>query len=234
MGKLHIKMTNPCKIDWTKMTEADDGRYCNTCEKIVVNFADMSDNELLEFFQNPEKRASNCGRFTEKQLTEGILFSQVKNKLQPLKKLAAATLIGLSMAGTPILVNGQTIIEIEEPPVYDTIHKKVLVTPAHLKQVDVPAEYVTVESKRLIWQGGYAEFREMSCMQAIPHDAPIPVEKVQQKLKELGFYQGAIDNVMGPKTKAAVIAYGKANGLGDEFSITPYVLDMMGVTAMKE
>ncbi len=230
MGKLYFELTNPCEQDWTAMTEADNGRFCNACEKIVLNFADMTDAEVLEFFQKPGKRINSCGRFTEKQLTEGISMPKhsQKSKTTPFKKIAA-TLIGLSMAGLPILVNGQTIIEVQQPPEYDTIQKKVLVKPAEIKLIEVPAEYTTVKSRRLVRGGGFVEFREMACVQPIPEDAPIPIAKVQQKLKERGFYQGAIDNVLGPKTKEAVIEFRKANFLGVQFRITPYMLDLLGI-----
>lgn len=160
---------------------------------------------------------------------------RTKNRLHPFKNIAAATLIGLSIVCSPFLANGQQIIEIEVPPVYDTIYKKVVTKPAHLKQVEVPAEYTTVTSRRLVRAcGGFREYREMPCLKPISDDAPIPVEAIQKKLKTLGFYWGPIDNILGPKTKSAVIEYRKVKALGDGFKITPYMLDMLGVTAIDE
>ena len=39
------------------------------------------------------------------------------------------------------------------------------------------------------------------------------VKKVQQKLKNWGYYTGAVDGVFGAKTKAAVVSFQKKNGL---------------------
>ena len=36
---------------------------------------------------------------------------------------------------------------------------------------------------------------------------------IQQRLKELGYYKGNVDGIYGNKTRSAVIAFQKANGL---------------------
>jgi N-acetylmuramidase/Putative peptidoglycan binding domain len=40
-----------------------------------------------------------------------------------------------------------------------------------------------------------------------------PVMDIQKNLKKLGYYKGALDGVSGPRTKAAIKAFQKANGL---------------------
>jgi peptidoglycan hydrolase-like protein with peptidoglycan-binding domain len=42
---------------------------------------------------------------------------------------------------------------------------------------------------------------------------PDRVKKVQQALKDKGFYSGEVDGVVGPQTKDAVSAFQKANNL---------------------
>lgn len=42
------------------------------------------------------------------------------------------------------------------------------------------------------------------------------VKKIQQALKKAGFDPGAIDGMMGKKTRGAVMAFQKANGLKDD------------------
>ena len=48
-----------------------------------------------------------------------------------------------------------------------------------------------------------------------PHDAP-RVRELQIMLANLGFYSGSIDDIFGPKTEAAVIAFQKAQGLNPD------------------
>lgn len=42
---------------------------------------------------------------------------------------------------------------------------------------------------------------------------PLSIKQIQTALKSAGFYKGPIDGKMGPKTKEAVKAFQKANGL---------------------
>lgn len=41
----------------------------------------------------------------------------------------------------------------------------------------------------------------------------LSLKQIQRALKSAGFYQGSIDGKIGPKTKAAIIKFQKANGL---------------------
>ncbi|MFA4989839.1 MAG: peptidoglycan-binding domain-containing protein [Candidatus Omnitrophota bacterium] len=49
---------------------------------------------------------------------------------------------------------------------------------------------------------------------------PTPVE-IQTALKNANFYTGAIDGKIGPKTKKAIVAFQKANGLTADAKVGP-------------
>lgn len=59
-GKLVLD--NPCDKSWNQMPEADSGRYCASCDKIVIDFSTKSKEETVEFFQNLGKEKV-CGYF---------------------------------------------------------------------------------------------------------------------------------------------------------------------------
>ena len=66
--QLHIP--EPCHEDWNKMTPVEKGRFCVGCQKQVVDFTGMSDEQLVAFFR---KRTNNvCGRFFYDQLNRNI------------------------------------------------------------------------------------------------------------------------------------------------------------------
>ncbi|NQV53991.1 MAG: hypothetical protein HQ500_12465 [Flavobacteriales bacterium] len=67
---LNISLPEPCSEDWNQMTPAEKGRFCGSCEKIVVDFTQMSDDALIEFFVTQKQRA--CGRFNADQLNRAI------------------------------------------------------------------------------------------------------------------------------------------------------------------
>lgn len=68
MKKIQIAIENPCHEDWNNMAPETQGRFCHSCEKIVIDFSQMSDSEILQFFNKP-KTEKICGRFKSEQLT---------------------------------------------------------------------------------------------------------------------------------------------------------------------
>ena len=96
MKKINLSIPNPCHESWEKMTAIDKGRFCQSCQKEVVNFSLMSDAQILSFFNKNKGRT--CGRFRQDQLDRNILYP--KPKSQSILKAAAisAGLIASSSA----------------------------------------------------------------------------------------------------------------------------------------
>ena len=57
------------------------------------------------------------------------------------------------------------------------------------------------------------------------------VKKVQQKLKNWGYYTGAVDGIFGPKTKEAVMYFQRKNGLTVDGIAGPKTLAAMGIAS---
>jgi hypothetical protein len=72
--------------------------------------------------------------------------------------------------------------------------------------VEVPPQYEKVFRKTNPY-AYYSEWREFLCSGG--SGVSFIVFKIQEKLKELGYYHGKLDNVMGEKTKAACIRFQK-------------------------
>ena len=66
--KTPLKIKTPCSEDWDKMTESDAGRFCQKCEKDVVDFRDMTSEEILQFFR--QNTGKVCSRIKKGQLRE--------------------------------------------------------------------------------------------------------------------------------------------------------------------
>ncbi len=67
---LHISIPEPCHENWDKMNPVEQGRFCLSCQKSVVDFSQMTDKEVLNyFFQHDQKL---CGRFADDQLNRVI------------------------------------------------------------------------------------------------------------------------------------------------------------------
>ena len=55
-----------CNQDWSKMTPAEGGRICGSCEKLIVDFRKKSWKEIET--KQSENNNSLCGVYSEKQL----------------------------------------------------------------------------------------------------------------------------------------------------------------------
>jgi hypothetical protein len=69
--KFQLQIPEPCHENWDKMTPVDKGRFCDSCQKAVVDFTGMSDSQLVAFFKKPST-GSVCGRFYNDQLERDI------------------------------------------------------------------------------------------------------------------------------------------------------------------
>lgn len=65
---MHLSIPKPCNENWNEMTPEQQGAFCNVCSKVVVDFSNMSDEEVLSYFEN-KKGEKTCGRFRASQLT---------------------------------------------------------------------------------------------------------------------------------------------------------------------
>jgi hypothetical protein len=55
------------------MTRQTQGRFCNSCQKTVVDFTSMTDAEVVRWLT--KQKGNTCGRFTEKQLARELTAS---------------------------------------------------------------------------------------------------------------------------------------------------------------
>lgn len=65
---IHVTIPEPCHENWHQMTPNEQGRFCMSCQKTVVDFSGMSDQEVLNHISRAS--AHICGRFTGDQLNK--------------------------------------------------------------------------------------------------------------------------------------------------------------------
>ncbi len=69
--KIQLNIPEPCHENWDKMLQAEKGKFCNACQKNVIDFTTMNDAQLAAFFKKPSN-GSVCGRFMQDQLERDI------------------------------------------------------------------------------------------------------------------------------------------------------------------
>lgn len=72
-SKFSIQIPSPCHEDWNQMLPAEQGRFCQSCEKTVVDFSQMSDEQVLNYFKLKQQNSERvCGRFRAEQVSKPV------------------------------------------------------------------------------------------------------------------------------------------------------------------
>ncbi len=71
--KFSISIKSPCQEDFDKFSPTKNGGFCNACSKEVIDFTNMSSQEILHYFKQNQSQKT-CGRFKNHQLN--VLYSE--------------------------------------------------------------------------------------------------------------------------------------------------------------
>jgi len=69
-SSFQLSIAEPCHESWRNMTPTEQGRYCASCQKQVVDFTTMTDAEIFSYFQ--QSSGNTCGRFFNTQLQRDV------------------------------------------------------------------------------------------------------------------------------------------------------------------
>lgn len=75
---MKISIPQPCHENWQEMTPNDQGRFCASCQKTVIDFTNWTDKELSQFLAKESKNV--CGRFKNLQLSNDLLSASRRRK----------------------------------------------------------------------------------------------------------------------------------------------------------
>ena len=78
MKRLNLSIPTPCHENWDAMTPQQQGRFCGSCQKTVVDFTKMTDQQVLNYFS--EMHGGNtCGKFSVEQLDRDMVLQNKKS-----------------------------------------------------------------------------------------------------------------------------------------------------------
>src|SRR6478752_2299174 len=118
---IQIQIPEPCHENWDKMNASAQGRFCNACSKVVVDFSMMSDKEILNYISKAS--SSICGRVNNDQLNRPIQVPKERRHISFKyfwSLLVSSFLIG-SKANAQGKVRVDTITNINPQLVSDTV-----------------------------------------------------------------------------------------------------------------
>jgi hypothetical protein len=107
--KQFIEIPEPCHEIWSEMEIVSLGRHCMVCEKKVVDFRRMPDQQVIDILH--QSNYKTCGRFTENQLLNG--FEKEKENYLPFQLKAAASAIFLLFSNKAFTANLSNTAKVE-------------------------------------------------------------------------------------------------------------------------
>ncbi len=100
-----ISIPKPCHEDWNAMLPEEQGRFCLSCSKTVIDFSSWEPEAILDYLRH-RKEERVCGRFNTEQVEalppkEDLLNRVVRAHMPLLRKIAAVIVLsfGLLYAG---------------------------------------------------------------------------------------------------------------------------------------
>ena len=108
--RARISIPQPCSEKWKDMKLHSYGRFCQKCEKTIIDYSTLSDGAIRKKMDSPE--GLSCGRFHVSQLGRDL---KVENQSENwMKRFAlASSLISIlsASARSPVKKGGQDIIQ---------------------------------------------------------------------------------------------------------------------------
>jgi hypothetical protein len=111
----HFVIAEPCHEDWNKMTPESKGRFCDSCQKCVVDFSKMSHHEMLDVYQ--KAGGDVCARVTIDQIggpKQDAQTMPARSILSKLQKFALAMLLAFGLAGFSAKAQTVAPVQVEE------------------------------------------------------------------------------------------------------------------------
>ncbi|MEO5893720.1 MAG: carboxypeptidase-like regulatory domain-containing protein [Ferruginibacter sp.] len=76
MSTIKFTIPEPCHENWHAMNIIEQGRFCTSCQKDVIDFSKMNDPEIFDILLKGD--ANKCGRFSAAQMKSGINYAVEK------------------------------------------------------------------------------------------------------------------------------------------------------------
>lgn len=202
---MKITIPKPCHENWDLMTPTEKGRFCTICTKVVRDFTECSDEEIISEITETQQKI--CGNFNVNQLNRNLSFSFINQLLTKFAVGFVLTSSGLEKLSAQKVCNTEEdsskIVRLKGDIAIDTIRK--IKNPAQVNGVNVIASN---QSNRII--GKIASYRTENQPLYVLDGKIISEEKFRKinskKIKNIMIYKEvkAIE-LYGDKAKNGVI-----------------------------
>ena len=98
-----LKIETPCREDWTKMSPNKEGRHCGLCDKTVVDFTLMSQEEITNYLTHNSK-AQICGRILVPRKKEPAIQIKLNQLYKNIERQIRFKPLRISLLGSLSLI----------------------------------------------------------------------------------------------------------------------------------
>jgi len=92
--QISISIPNPCHEKWGGMTATQQGAFCKSCKKQVIDFTTKTEDEIFKILAGATGKV--CGRFADYQIDTPVTKSPKPQPLARWKAIAAGTALFFS------------------------------------------------------------------------------------------------------------------------------------------
>jgi hypothetical protein len=103
---IQIAIPEPCHEGWQNMTPVEKGRFCSSCQKTVLDFTHLSDNEIINLVS---KNDNLCARINVSQLNRNLI--KTKTKSNYFGYLATSVLAFLGLGTESVIAQEKPVVE---------------------------------------------------------------------------------------------------------------------------
>jgi len=109
---VQLSIKKPCSQNFEDFTKTDLGGFCQGCKKEVLDFTQMTDNQLIHYFSTA--KGNTCGRFKKSQLKtyQSANYGSMNNYLPKTAGIASFSL--LALCAVPNLVAQDVAVAMEQ------------------------------------------------------------------------------------------------------------------------
>jgi hypothetical protein len=113
-SQLRIQIPEPCSEIWQNMSEvAADKRHCGACNRILTDFSQWSDAQLIDFFTHHNDKF--CGRFSASQLNRNMIPTVQKKRVW-LNLFVPAFLFAATLSAQQVSTETASSLQIVQQP----------------------------------------------------------------------------------------------------------------------
>lgn len=193
----------------TTRSEAIPAEYSQFVKSVLKNPATTKEEIIPAVYKNITKRVVKTPATTKEELVPAVYDTYQKRVVKEPEHFVEEIIPAEYKTITKrVLVSEATVKENIIPAKYDKITKRVLKANADTKVTELPEEYKEVVERKLKKKGDLV-WRRILCDKHLVSDV---VRQIQESLKANGYHPGPIDNILGPKTKAAIRQFQLENG----------------------